>query len=62
MRREVLARWDARLVRIFNYRWEQIAIHVRHEQGDFSTQGQHLPTEKINGLERGAEYIYEWES
>lgn len=55
--REVWARWDARLVRIFNCRWEQIAIHVRHEQGRFSTQGQHLPKEKINGLERGASYL-----
>jgi hypothetical protein len=45
------------LVRIFNCRWEQIAIHVRHEQGRFSTQGQHVPQEKINGLERGAEYL-----
>jgi hypothetical protein len=55
--REVWARWDTRLVRIFNCRWEQIAIHVRHEQGAFGTQGQHLPKEKINGLERGAEYL-----
>jgi hypothetical protein len=55
--REVWARWDARLVRIFNCRWEQIAVHVRHEQGRFSTQGQHVPKEKINGAERGAEYL-----
>jgi transposase len=55
--REVWARWDARLVRIFNCRWEQIAVHVRHEQGRFSTHGQHLPKEKINGLERGASYL-----
>jgi transposase len=55
--REVWARWDARLVRIFNSRWEQIAVHVRHEQGRFSTHGQHLAKEKINGLERGAGYL-----
>ena len=55
--REVWARWDARLVRIFNCRWEQIAVHVRHEQGRFSTQGQHVAKEKINGLERGANYL-----
>jgi transposase len=55
--REVWARWDARLVRIFNGRWEQIAVHVRHEPGRFSTHGQHLPNEKINGLERGASYL-----
>jgi transposase len=55
--REVWARWDARLVRIFNGRWEQIAVHVRHEQGRFSTHGQHLVKEKISGLERGASYL-----
>jgi transposase len=55
--REVWVRWDARLVRIFNHRFEQIALHVRHEQGRFSTHGPHLAAEKISGLERGAEYL-----
>jgi hypothetical protein len=40
--REVWVRWDARLVRIFNHRFEQIALHVRHERGRFSTHGPHL--------------------
>ena len=30
-------RWDLRLVRIFNGRMEQIAVHVRQEPGRFST-------------------------
>jgi transposase len=55
--REVWVRWDARLVRIFNHRFEQIAIHVRSESGRFNTHGQHLAAEKISGLERGAEYL-----
>lgn len=55
--REVWVRWDARLVRVFNHRWQQIAVHVRHEQGRFSTHGQHLAKEKINGLERGVSYL-----
>jgi transposase len=55
--REVWARWDTRLVRIFNRRWEQIAVHVRQEPGKFSTNPQHLAKEKINGLERGVEYL-----
>lgn len=55
--REVWVRWDARLVRVFNHRWEQIAVHIRHEQGRFSTHGQHLAKEKISGLERGANYL-----
>jgi transposase len=55
--RTVWARWDARLVRVFNHRWESIAVHVRHERGRFSTHGQHLHPHKISGLERGAGYL-----
>jgi hypothetical protein len=53
----VWARWDARLVWIFNHRFEQIALHVRREPGRFSTHAQHLAREKINSLERGADYL-----
>ena len=55
--REVWVRWDARLVRIFNHRFEQIAVHTRHEQGRFSTHSQHIAPEKISGLERGPTYL-----
>lgn len=55
--REVWARWDSRLVRIFNAKFEQIALHARHEQGRFSTQGPHVAREKISGLERGATHL-----
>jgi transposase len=55
--REVWVRWDARLVRLFNHRFEPIAVHVRHEQGRFSTHAQHVAREKIGGLERGAAYL-----
>lgn len=55
--REVWIRWDARLVRVFNQRWEQITLHVRHEPGKFSTQGEHVSPEKISGVERGAAYL-----
>lgn len=55
--REVWVRWDARLVRLFNHRFEQIAVHTRHEQGRFSTNPQHIAKEKISGLERGAAYL-----
>jgi transposase len=54
---EVWVRWDARLVRLFNRRFEQIAVHTRHEQGRFSTNPQHLAKEKISGLERGVSYL-----
>lgn len=55
--RMVWVRWDARLVRIFNRRFEQIALHVRQPPGRFSTDAQHLAKEKINSLERGASYL-----
>jgi transposase len=55
--REVWVRWDARLVRIFNSRFEQIAMHVRHEPGRFSTQAVHVANEKISGVERGASWL-----
>jgi transposase len=55
--RTVWVRWDGRLVRIFNHRWEQIALHVRHEKGRFSTHTEHVAAEKISGLERGAAYL-----
>lgn len=55
--RTVWVRWDARLVRVFNRRWEPVAVHVRRESGRFSTHGEHLVAEKINGLERGAAYL-----
>lgn len=57
--RTVWVRWDARLVRIFNHRWEQVTLHVRREPGRFSTLGEHLAPEKISGLERGVAYLLE---
>lgn len=54
---EVWARWDARTVRIFNHRWEQIAMHVRSEPGRFRTHGEHVVKEKISGIEKGTNYL-----
>jgi transposase len=50
-------RWDLRLVRVFNGRMEQIAMHVRQEPGRFSTQDQHIAAEKRSSVERGAVYL-----
>lgn len=55
--RSVWVRWDGRLVRVFNDRLEQIALHVRHEPGRFSTQSQHICGVKISGVERGAVWL-----
>jgi hypothetical protein len=53
----VWVRWDGRLVRIFSRQMEQIAVHVKHEPGRFSTQGAHIASEKISGTERGAAWL-----
>lgn len=55
--RRVWVRWDGRTIRIFNQRFEQIALHVRREPGRFSTLGAHLAPEKISGVERGATWL-----
>jgi transposase len=55
--RRVWVRWDGRLVRVFNDKQEQIAVHVRHEPGRFSTQSQHIAGAKISGVERGAAWL-----
>jgi len=54
--RTVWVRWDSRVVRIFNRRMEQIAFHVKHEPGRFSTQAQHIAERKRSGIEKGAVY------
>jgi transposase len=57
MGRKVWVRWDGRLVRIFNQRMEQIAVHVKRDQGRFSTNPAHIASEKISAVERGAEAL-----
>lgn len=50
---EVWVRWDPRLVRVFNDRHAQIALHPRVRIGTFHTDRAHIPAEKISGVERG---------
>ena len=45
IRRTVWARWDSRVVRIFNQRWEQIQLHTRLPPGQYT---------KVHGLGGGA--------
>jgi transposase len=46
-------RWDSRLVRVFNDRWEQVAVHAKAEPGRFRTAAAHIPKEKVSAVERG---------
>jgi hypothetical protein len=51
---QVWARWDGRLVRIFTQEMKPIAVHVQREPGRFSTQVEHIASEKVSKVERGA--------
>ncbi len=55
--RSVWVRWDSRVVRVFNHRFEQVAMHVKHEPGRFSTDSRHIPRQKRSGIERGATHL-----
>ena len=57
VRRGVWARWDAKMVRLFNDRMEAIAVHVRQEPGKFKTDPAHIHDHKRTLIERGAEWI-----
>jgi transposase len=55
--REVWVRYDARIVRVYNDRFEQIAAHSRSAPGRFRTDRSHIPSEKISAIERGTDYL-----
>ena len=55
--RTVWVRWDGRMVRVFNQRLEQIAVHAQHQPGRFSTQNQHIDPKKTSAVERGTDWL-----
>jgi transposase len=55
--RQVWVRWDARMVWIYNQRFEQIAVHGRRPDGQFSSLSQHVAPEKISIIERGTDWM-----
>ncbi len=38
-------RWDTRLVRVFNNKFEEIAVHAKAEPGRFKTNNAHIAKE-----------------
>jgi transposase len=50
-------RWDSRLVRLFNDRWEPLIVHAKTEPGRFRTAPEHIPMEKVSAVERGADAL-----
>lgn len=57
--RTLWVRWDSRLVRVLNDRMEVICTHATCAKGKFSTLPEHLASEKISPVERGAEWLLE---
>jgi transposase len=57
--RQVWARWDGHLVRIFNSRMEQIAIHAQGEAGKFQTKSEHIHSQKRTKMEKGTVWLLE---
>jgi len=55
--RQVWVRWDGHLVRVFNGKMEQIAVHVQVEPGRFQTQEQHIHSHKISEVEKGTVWL-----
>jgi transposase len=55
--RQVWARWDAHLVKVFNHRREVIAVHARQESGRFATAEAHIHRHKTTSVERGTVYL-----
>jgi len=62
----VWVRWDSKIVRLFKEvrepgaeygRLVLIATHVKRSAGVFSTDPNHIASEKISGVERGAGYL-----
>jgi hypothetical protein len=52
--RRVWARWDGRLVRIYNERMEQIVVYAKQEPGRFRSRPEFIASEKISAIELGA--------
>jgi transposase len=55
--RQVWVRRETRLVRLYNTRREQIALHAEAEPGKFTTDPTHLHSRKRHSIERGADYL-----
>jgi transposase len=53
----VWARWDARLVRLYNERFEPLGVHAKAEPGRFRTSAGHIPREKVSAVERGTDAL-----
>jgi transposase len=56
---DLWARWDGRMVRLFNKKMQQVAVHVQQEPGRFATANEHILPEKISRIEHGTTWLLE---
>jgi transposase len=55
--RTVWVRWEPKLVRVFNKRREQIALHARVEPGQFATDEHHARSPRRHDIQRSLEHL-----
>ena len=55
--RQVWARWESRLVRVFNQRREVIAVHALAEAGKFTTDPNHLHSPYRRVIQHSLDYL-----
>jgi hypothetical protein len=55
--RQVWARWDGHLVRVFNSKMEQLTLHVQGEPGKFHTKPSHIDSRKTSKVEKGTVWL-----
>jgi transposase len=55
--REVWVRWDDRMVRVFDERFQAVTVHLRGEQGSFTTTANHIDPRKRSRRELGREAL-----
>ncbi len=57
IQREVWVRWDGRTVRVFNDRWEQVALHAQTERGKFQYSTHTGARGRLLGVERASAWL-----
>ena len=55
--RQVWVRWESRMIRVFNQRREQIALHVLSEPGQFVTDPNHLHSPHRRVIQHSLEHL-----
>jgi len=55
--RQVWARWDGHLVRVYNFKMEQITLHAQGEPGKFHTKSSHIDSRKRSNVEKGTVWL-----